>query len=119
MDALYGFLIMQGYIMKQEYNRFSAVYTYVLFGFIFAFNSLIKRLGLVYLGGCFWDEVYDIICYTNKIKGNAYIQKGIGLNTFGKRVRRNENMKALFDRYVIYKLFFYKPQVFPSCNMFS
>ena len=71
MDALYGFLIMQGYIMKQEYNRFhySAVYTYVLFGFIFAFNSLIKRLGLVYLGGCFWEEVYDIICYTNKIKG--------------------------------------------------
>ena len=52
-------------------------------------------------------------------RGYADIQKGIDLNTFRKRVRRNENIKALFDRYVIYNLFFYKPQVFPSCNLFA
>ena len=52
-------------------------------------------------------------------RGYADIQKGIDLNTFRKRVRRNENIKALFDRYVIYSLFFYKPQVFPSYILFS
>ena len=63
--------------------------------------------------------ILSIIQTNERERGYAYIQKGIDLNTFRKRVRRNENIKALFDRYVIYSLFLNKPQVFPWCNVIS